>query len=143
MAPGVDGLPPAAGPRRAGSEDPDGAIDTVAPIERYLASVPHRAVRQVKVALWALELLPFPWRFSRASVDARQGFLERFEGSRLPFASDLLLFLKVLAGLGYGNDSRVRAAVEYTAGEIERIARVAFDAARRRGGTDPPRVTSV
>src|SRR3954454_21335595 len=113
MAPGVDGLPPAAGPRRAGSEDPDGAIDTVAPIERYLASLPHRAVRQVKVALWALELLPFPWRFSRASVDARQGFLARLEGSRLPFAADLVLFLKILAGLGYGNDPRVRAAVGY------------------------------
>src|SRR5215211_979546 len=113
MAPGVDGLPPAAGPRRAGSEEPDGAIDTVAAIDRYLASLPHRAVRQVRLALWALELLPFPWRFSRASVDARQGFLARLDGSRMPFAADLLLFLKILAGLGYGNDSRVRAAVGY------------------------------
>jgi choline dehydrogenase-like flavoprotein len=75
--------------------------------------MPHRAVRQVKLALWAIELLPFPWRFSRASVDARQGFLSKLEGSRLPFAADLLLFLKVLAGLGYGNDARVRAAVGY------------------------------
>jgi len=113
MAPGVDGLPPAAGPRRAGSENPDGAVDTVAAIDRYLASLPHRAVRQVRLALWALELLPFPWRFSRASVDARQGFLARLDGSRMPFAADLLLFLKILAGLGYGNDSRVRAAVGY------------------------------
>src|SRR3954452_20973303 len=113
MAPGVEGLPPAAGPRRAGSEDPDGAVDTVATIDRYLASLPHRAVRQVKLALWALELLPFPWRFSRASVDARQAFLARLEGSRLPFAADLVLFLKILAGLGYGNDPRVRAAVGY------------------------------
>ncbi|HYU15693.1 MAG TPA: GMC family oxidoreductase N-terminal domain-containing protein [Candidatus Acidoferrum sp.] len=72
-----------------------------------------RSVRQVKLALWALELYPFPWRFSRASIDARQDFLLRLEGSSLPFASDLLLFLKVLAGLGYGNDPRVRAAVGY------------------------------
>src|SRR3954471_8175798 len=113
MAPGVDGLPAAAGPARPGDLEPDGAIDTVSAIDSYLASLPHRAVRQVKLALWALELLPFPWRFSRASVDARQGFLAKFEDSRLPFAADLLLFLKVLAGLGYGNDPRVRAAVGY------------------------------
>ncbi len=29
------------------------------------------------------------------------------------FGGDLLLFLKVLAGLGYGNDAAVRAAVGY------------------------------
>src|SRR3954471_22065059 len=113
MAPGVDGLPAAAGPARPGDLEPDGAIDTVSAIDSYLASLPHRTVRQVKLALWALELLPFPWRFSRASVDARQGFLAKLEGSRLPFAADLLLFLKVLAGLGYGNDARVREAVGY------------------------------
>src|SRR3954447_5710813 len=113
MAPGVDGLPAAAGPARPGDLEPDGAIDTVSAIDSYLASLPHRAVRQVKLALWALELLPFPWRFSRASVDARQGVLAKLEGARLPFAADLLLFLKVLAGLGYGNDPRVRAAVGY------------------------------
>jgi choline dehydrogenase-like flavoprotein len=113
MAPGVEGLPPAAGPERAGSPEPDGAVDTVAAVDRYLGSLPHRAVTQVKLALWALELLPFPWRFSRASLEAREGFLERLESSRFPFAADLLLFLKVLAGLGYGNDARVRAAVGY------------------------------
>ena len=58
-------------------------------------------------------MLPFPWRFSRASLDARQEFLAKLEGSRLRLAADLLLFLKVLAGLGYGNDARVRAAVGY------------------------------
>ena len=113
MAPGVDGLPPAAGPDRAGDPEADGAVDTVATIDRYLSCLPHRAVRQVKLALWALELLPFPWRFSRASVAARQEFLVRLEGSRFPYAADLLLFLKVLAGLGYGNDAGVRAAVGY------------------------------
>ena len=113
MAPGVDGLPAAAGPARPGDTADDGAIDTVSPIDAYLASLPHRAVRQVRLALWALEVLPFPWRFSRASLDARQEFLAKLEGSRLPLAADLLLFLKVLAGLGYGNDARVRAAVGY------------------------------
>jgi len=113
MAPGVEGLPPAAGPQRPGDPEPDGAVDTVEPIERFLTGLPARSVRQVKLALWALEVLPFPWRFSRASLDARQEFLERLEGSRLPFAADLLLFLKVLAGLGYGNDARVRDGVGY------------------------------
>jgi choline dehydrogenase-like flavoprotein len=113
MAPGVEGLPPAAGPRRGGEPEPDGAIDVVNPIESFLTGLPNRPVRQVKLALWALELLPFPWRFSRASLDARQGLLTRLERSRLPFVADLLLFLKVLAGLGYANDVRVREAVGY------------------------------
>src|SRR5689334_24048087 len=113
MAPGVDGLPAAAGP--TGSADPGGpdAIDTVSPIDAYLASLPHRSVRQLKLALWAIELMPFPWRFSRAGLDAREEFLSKLERSRLPLAADLLLFLKVLAGLGYGNDARVRSAVGY------------------------------
>jgi hypothetical protein len=113
MAPGVNGLPPAAGPPGSGTPDADGAVDTVAAVDRYLGSLPHRAVQQVKLALWALELLPFPWRFSRASLEAREDFLARLERSRFPFAADLLLFLKVLAGLGYGNDPAVRAAVGY------------------------------
>jgi choline dehydrogenase-like flavoprotein len=113
MAPGVDGLPPAAGPKRPGESEPDDAVRTVEPIESFLEGLPHRSVRQVKLALWALELLPFPWRFSRASLEAREQFLARLERSRLPFAADLLLFLKFLAGLGYGNDPRVREAVGY------------------------------
>ena len=113
MAPGVDGLPAAAGPTRTGDPQDVGAVDTVSPIDAYLGSLPHRAVRQVKMALWGLEVLPFPWRFSRASLDARQEFLAKLEGSRVPLAADLLLFLKVLAGLGYGNDAGVRAAVGY------------------------------
>src|SRR5215207_5666664 len=113
MAPGVDGLPPAAGPAGSVGSESDDAVDTVAAVDRYLGSLPHRAVRQVKLALWALELLPFPWRFSRASLAAREDFLARLERSRFPFAADLLLFLKVLAGLGYGNDPVVREAVGY------------------------------
>jgi choline dehydrogenase-like flavoprotein len=113
MAPGTEGLPPAAGPPGSAEPEADGAVDTVAAVDRYLGSLPHRAVTQVKLALWALELLPFPWRFSRASLEAREDFLARLERSRFPFAADLLLFLKVLAGLGYGNDPVVRAAVGY------------------------------
>ena len=114
-------------------------MHTVEPIERFLADLPHRPVRQVKLALWALELMPFPWRFSRASLQARQDFLTRFERSRLPFAADLLLFLKVLAGLGYGNDARVREAVGYEMScEVADGTPPIADAPRGLGDLRPP-----
>jgi choline dehydrogenase-like flavoprotein len=113
MAPGFGALPPAAGPVRPGEARPRDAVEIAEPINRYLASMPTRSVRRLKLALWALELLPFPWRFSRVSLQARADFLARLEGSMLPFAADLLLFCKVVAGLGYGNDPRVRRAVGY------------------------------
>jgi choline dehydrogenase-like flavoprotein len=113
MAPGFGRLPPAAGPARPGSPQRLDAVDVAEPLDRFMAKLPRRNVRQVRLALRALDWLPFPWRFSRASLDARQDFLRRLEGSSLPFAADLLLFLKVLAGLGYGNHPRVRTAVGY------------------------------
>ncbi|MEK6271290.1 MAG: GMC family oxidoreductase [Actinomycetota bacterium] len=113
MAPGFGALPPAASPGGLPHSRRRDAVEVAEPINRYLASMPRRSVRQVKLALRILDWLPFPWRFSRASLDARQGFLRHLENSSLPRAGDLLLFLKVLAGLGYGNDARVQAAVGY------------------------------
>ncbi len=113
MAPGFGALPPAAGPDRKGVAPKVDAVEIAEPLNRYLEGLPRRSVRQVRLALRAIDWLPFPWRFSRASLEARQDFLRRFETSTLPFAADLLLFLKVLTGLGYGNDPRVRAAVGY------------------------------
>jgi hypothetical protein len=113
MAPGFGRLPAAAGPRRQGSPGNPGAIEVAEPVDRFLTTLPKRNVRQVRLALRALDLLPFPWRFSRASLDARQDFLRRLEGSSLPYAGELLLLLKVVAGLGYGNDPRVQVAVGY------------------------------
>jgi choline dehydrogenase-like flavoprotein len=113
MAPGFGALPPAASAGGLPHARRGDAVEVAEPLNRYLGSVPVRGVRQVKLALRALEWLPFPWRFSRASLEARQDFLRRLEGSSIPRAGDLLLFLKVLAGLGYGNDARVRAAVGY------------------------------
>jgi choline dehydrogenase-like flavoprotein len=113
MAPGFGALPPAASPGGLPHSRRRDAVDVAEPINRYLASLPRRSVRQVKLALRVLEWLPFPWRFSRASLEARQGLLRHLEDSSLPRAGDLLLFLKVLAGLGYGNDARVQAAVGY------------------------------
>jgi hypothetical protein len=113
MAPGFGVLPPAASEGGLPHSHRREAVEVAEPINHYLASLPRRSVRQVKLALWALEWLSFPWRFSRASVEARQDFLRHLEKSRLPRIGDLLLFLKILAGLGYGNDARVQAAVGY------------------------------
>ena len=113
MAPGFGALPPAASAGGLPHSRRRDAVEVAEPLNRYLASMPRRSVRQVKLALRVLEWLPFPWRFSRASLEARQDFLRNLEDSSLPRAADLLLFLKVLAGLGYGNDARVQAAVGY------------------------------
>jgi choline dehydrogenase-like flavoprotein len=69
----------------------------------------------VRLALRAFEWSPFPWRFSRASLEARQDFLRRMDQSRSWIRQDLLLLLKVLIGSGYANDPRVSAAVGATA----------------------------
>ena len=110
MAPGVGPLPPAAGPEPA-----PGSVDPVAALEPLLASLPRRAVVGLKLGLRVFEWLPFPWRFSRASLAARQDFLARIEDSASATKRDLTLFLKVLTGLGYGNDARVQEAVGYRA----------------------------
>src|SRR3954471_10752878 len=113
MAPGFGPLPTAAAPGGLAHARRADAVDVAEPLNCYLASMPERSVGQIKLALRVLEWLPFPWRFSRASLEARQDFLRRLESSSIPRSGDLLLFLKVLTGLGYGNDARVRAAVGY------------------------------
>jgi choline dehydrogenase-like flavoprotein len=66
-----------------------------------------------KLGLRVFDRLPFPWRFSNASLSARQDFLARLDAAERPIRGELLLFLKVLAGLGYGNDATVRASIGY------------------------------
>ena len=104
-------MPPAAG-IDGGSAD---AIDVAGPLARYLTGLPARRVLLVRLALRAFEWSPFPWRFSRASLEARQDFLRRMDESSSWIRQDLLLLLKVLTGSGYANDPRVRAAVGSTA----------------------------
>jgi choline dehydrogenase-like flavoprotein len=111
MAPGAGPLPPALG----NSGDEDGQVDVATTVQRLLAAVPHRSVRRIGLGLRALEWLPFPWRFSRASLEARQELLARLDSSGSPLVRDLILYMKVLVGLAYGNDARVRAAVGYEA----------------------------
>jgi len=60
--------------------------------------------------------------------------------------TDLLVVRELTGGIYFGasgrDGDRAHDDCEYTVAEIERIARVGFEAARRRGG-DPARVTSV
>jgi len=104
-------MPRARGPEGGG---PD-TVDVAGPLAQYLAGLPGRRVRLVRLALRAFEWSPFPWRFSRASLEARQDFLRRMDQSRSWIRQDLLLLLKVLIGSGYANDPRVSAAVGATA----------------------------
>ncbi|HZA89368.1 MAG TPA: GMC family oxidoreductase [Solirubrobacterales bacterium] len=102
MAPGVGELP------AAESEVP--VADSFA---RYAATLEPRTLRQIRLALRAFEWLPFPWRFSRSSLEARERFLSDMERSRLSLHRDLLLLIKILAGTHYARDRRVRLAVGY------------------------------
>ncbi|MEO8092474.1 MAG: GMC family oxidoreductase N-terminal domain-containing protein [bacterium] len=109
MAPGESSLPAAAGNNRPAA----GAVDVAGAVNRYLTTVPRRQLLLVKAALRIFDLLPFPRRFSRASLESRQDFLARLDAADRPLRGELLLLLKVLAGLGYGNDVRVGASIGY------------------------------
>jgi 3-isopropylmalate dehydrogenase len=83
-----------------------------------------------------------PVRPSPALVDASPLRPERIAGT------DLLVVRELTGGIYFGDSGRegdrAHDDCEYTVAEIERIARTAFDAARRRaGGRDGARVTSV
>jgi 3-isopropylmalate dehydrogenase len=84
-----------------------------------------------------------PVRPSPALVGASPLREERIAGT------DLLVVRELTGGIYFGDSGRdgdtAHDTCEYTAGEIERIARAAFEAARRRGEGSgrEPRVTSV
>ncbi len=67
----------------------------------------------VRLALSAFEFLPFPWRFSRMSVEARSQYMAKMESSRFSLYRDLLLLVKLLAMVGWARDDRVQAAVGF------------------------------
>ena len=66
MAPGFDGLP-------AAERD----VDVSGPVARFLRRPPPRDLARLKLALRAFEWLPFPWRFSRLDLEAREDFLRQ------------------------------------------------------------------
>jgi choline dehydrogenase-like flavoprotein len=59
------------------------------------------------------EWLPFPWRFSRLTVEARSEYMAKMEGSRFALYRDLLLLAKLLAMIGWARDERVRNAIGF------------------------------
>jgi choline dehydrogenase-like flavoprotein len=82
-------------------------------LNRFLATLPARRVLLVRLGLRLFDRLPIPWRFSRASLESRQDFLAKLEAAGRPLLGELLLFLKVLTGLGYGSDRSVRDSIGY------------------------------
>jgi choline dehydrogenase-like flavoprotein len=96
MAPAVDGLPAA-----------EREVDVAGPVGQFLTSLSPRVLTRVRVGLRAFEWLPFPWRFSRLDLAAREDFLHRMERSRLGLYHELLLMAKTFTTLGYAIDPRV------------------------------------
>jgi choline dehydrogenase-like flavoprotein len=104
MAPGLDGLP-------AAERD----VDVSGPVAGFLGSVSPRVLSRIRLGLRAFELLPFPWRFSRLELSAREDFLRRMEGSRLSTYHELLLMGKVFTTLGYAVTPEVEQRIGFKA----------------------------
>jgi choline dehydrogenase-like flavoprotein len=102
MAPGYDGLP-------AAQRD----VDVAGPVARFLSELPPRNLSRLKLALRVFDWLPFPWRFSRLDLAAREDFLSKLEQSRFGPYHDLLVMAKVLCTLGYAVVPEVRERVGY------------------------------
>jgi choline dehydrogenase-like flavoprotein len=96
MAPGIDGLPAA-----------EREVDVAGRVADFLGSLSPRVLSRIRLGLRVFELLPFPWRFSRLDLAAREDFLRRMEGSRLGIYHELLLMGKVFTTLGYSIDTGV------------------------------------
>src|SRR5215213_9200227 len=101
MAPGAGPLPSAA------------ELGVDREIAKFVAGLSGRGRMVVRLALAAVEWLPWPWRFSRQELEARERFLRDMDSSGVGWVEDLLLFLKVLVGVGYGSHPRVSAAIGY------------------------------
>jgi choline dehydrogenase-like flavoprotein len=86
-------------------------VPVAEPVAQFLSRLPERTVRIVRLGLRAIELLPFPWRFSRLSLEARSEYLTKMETSRISVYRDLLLLAKTLSMIGWARDERVREVV--------------------------------
>ncbi|HKB51223.1 MAG TPA: GMC family oxidoreductase N-terminal domain-containing protein [Solirubrobacterales bacterium] len=96
MAPALDGLPAA-----------EREVEVSGPVAEFLTSLSPRVLTRVRLGLRAFEWLPFPWRFSRLDLAAREDFLRRMERSRFGLYHELLLMAKTFTTLGYAIDPRV------------------------------------
>jgi choline dehydrogenase-like flavoprotein len=96
MAPAVDGLPAA-----------EREVDVSGPVGSFLTSLSPRMLLRIRLALRAFEWLPFPWRFSRLELAAREDYLRRMERSTFFLHHELLLMAKTFTTLGYAVDRSV------------------------------------
>jgi choline dehydrogenase-like flavoprotein len=96
MAPAIDGLPAA-----------EVEVDVSGPVGRLLTSLSPRMLGRVRLGLRVFEWLPFPWRFSRLDIGAREDFLRRMEESRFSLHHELAQMAKTFGTLGYAIDPRV------------------------------------
>src|ERR1700748_2377901 len=96
MAPALDGLPAA-----------EREVDVSGPGGEFLRALSPRVLARVRLGLRAFEWLPFPWRFSRLDLGAREDFLRRMEGSRVGLYHELLLMAKTFTTIGYALAPRV------------------------------------
>lgn len=86
-------------------------VDVSGPVAEFLTSLSPRVLTRIRLALRLFEWLPFPWRFTRLDLGAREDFLRRMEGSRFGLHHELLLMAKTFTTLGYAVDSRVEGAL--------------------------------
>jgi choline dehydrogenase-like flavoprotein len=100
MAPGLDGLPAA-----------EREVDVSGRVGEFLASVSPRILTRLRLALRAFDWLPFPWRFSRLDLGAREDFLRRMEHSRFGLYHELLLMAKIFSTLGYAVTPQVEERI--------------------------------
>jgi choline dehydrogenase-like flavoprotein len=96
MAPACGGLPAA-----------EREVDVSGPVAGLLTSLSPRVLTRIRLALRLFDWLPFPWRFTRLDLGAREDFLRRMEGSRFGLHHELLLMAKTFTTLGYAVDARV------------------------------------
>ncbi len=100
MAPAIDGLPGA-----------EADVDVSGPVSSLMRSLSPRMLSRIRLALRVFEWLPFPWRFSRLDLGAREDFLHRMEGSRFSLYHELVLMAKTFGTLGYAVDPAVEGSL--------------------------------
>src|SRR5262245_39169333 len=100
MAPAIDGLPAA-----------EAEVDVSGRVGRFFRSLSPRMLSRIRLALRVFEWLPFPWRFSRLDLGAREDFLRRMEDSRFSLFHELVLMAKTFGTLGYAVDPGVERSL--------------------------------
>jgi choline dehydrogenase-like flavoprotein len=111
MAPGIDGLP-------AAERD----VDVSGPVAELLTHISPRVLARIRLGLRVFEWLPFPWRFSRLDLAAREDFLRRMEHSRFGLHHELLLMAKTFTTIGYAITPQVEERLD-----LETSCRLADD----------------